>query len=1412
MSCSIAKAELKQNLSSKLKELAGELDTITAEGSSTKLSKAVLTQLSKYINDPSKAASFLEKRKAVSESLLHKHMMKQLGEEITIDGKPHFIMETRAAKNKDIDGGIEVTLVVSEPKDITDYKTYKFSISNDTSMSHPDVFIEGLSTKLQKGVLGYVNQVRASKETEVKIVDNGNKELRQSLQALVEANKIMFSVAPEVSERSFIGYERVPDYKHGDVESMKGILSRLHVLGDRKATRKQLAYYRDLLDQLHPRFFNEMQLFLKKNGAEPLSRVPLNRKQIYIQTSKEQANRSEAETYVHAVIKSMVSWGLTQNHSSITKVRMQLNNLLSEVQKQLKWQDFLNKPEDTATFREKEAAKKLYEDIFTGEDVHADFIAYALTNETLMKKTQAMKTKDKKEPKTFFEKIMSFFTTLMDIVAGRFEFGGENKLVFDRIHDLAFALAEVNNEHLGKLDQLNFMGKIMEALENTDEFLSTKMRKGFEKLENTKKRIELPPEDATLWEKAKFMVELGWGVMTNPLYRGFMGLVASASWGLRPGGWVREVVGGFLERDVPFRIAERLNLEKQRSDALRNGDIDANASQLKKLFKQELTQEEHAAVKHYFLDTGLTALKFKRNNRSKYSDKKIIELLTSNNARISQYKKLAKELQRYTKEDTRRQNWYEAQAEALARYLVYGQGTRSLNLNADNIAKGYGLPAHYKYDANISNLIEEMVIIKALSLAKEGKDKEMKIVAELIKSETKGMNAIADSHKALWENSKTFNFDNNTAHMVMGYTKDLSDATIDITVAPVSKRLELEAEGFELKKILVPDAHDKYSSQMGLFVTSVWGRKERMSGVVGLGHFHAKGTNISHLKRLDDPILGSTAFARDLARINISALQEHNNMMEGTHKFGEDTVSIAPVYSRSGEVTDYRYMMDKTTKEELLKQDLDIFQIMSRSNADVKYQVRKKELNQKAWEFITADMAENWKEGNVGTDGFTEYHIIGPNVADDKMKELFLALPEEFREKIVRSTSKQIAVRQDLMDIMFGYAHPQLTDAPIIRMFPKEIKRIVDMIEGVWMEFVKISKTSILLKMPKVIVSNLISNILYAINTGNYNPIELFRNYADSIREVNDYINLNRKKTALEQEILRDKEALNRVRNSEVLNEKLRRKEIQLASITKQLATNPAAELFEQGMYQSYIEDVGRTAIEDNNRLTQGIENQLKKAPKVVQHVANWTYLTHNTIWYKGMQEILQRSDMVARLVEQKRRLKEEEQMVAGNKKLPRWWTKHKEEQYKEENLIASELRSTPYEYPQKKRLVGKEKEEFLAMSKENRRQALLDNYINYTLPNSPMEEYLNRMGVLMFTKYLKRIQRIIGQAAVNKPLTTALLMLAAHGLYDADKIQDQAFLYKGFRYGDFSLTNIVPVYSPIFHLQNVFTPPLVRN
>jgi len=332
--------------------------------------------------------------------------------------------------------------------------------------------------------------------------------------------------------------------------------------------------------------------------------------------------------------------------------------------------------------------------------------------------------------------------------------------------------------------------------------------------------------------------------------------------------------------------------------------------------------------------------------------------------------------------------------------------------------------------------------------------------------------------------------------------------------------------------------------------------------------------------------------------------------------------------------------------------------------------------------------------------------------------------------------------------------------------------------------------------MPAILVLNFATNVLHQITSGHIDPKRLLLDYKDSISEVNEYLTNNRKIKKLTYEIAIDTRSLARVKNPKVLEEKIGKKKASLAMLESQIAMNPAKELFDAGLYQSYLEDTQNSTMSETNKIVSGINARMDKLPKPVKAVADIAYMTQNTTWYRASQEILQRSDMITRLVDKKRYLREDAAVVEGKKPLPRWWLERKHSGY-----------------PKTKKLEGAEKREFLESSAKLRFHALTDNYINYTLPNGKFEELLNRLGILMFTKYLKRIQKVLGTTALSNPIKTSLMLLAAGNLMDLALVQDSSFVSRVLGPdGDVSLTGLVSMSSPLFHIENVFMPPILKD
>ena len=178
--------------------------------------------------------------------------------------------------------------------------------------------------------------------------------------------------------------------------------------------------------------------------------------------------------------------------------------------------------------------------------------------------------------------------------------------------------------------------------------------------------------------------------------------------------------------------------------------------------------------------------------------------------------------------------------------------------------------------------------------------------------------------------------------------------------------------------------------------------------------------------------------------------------------------------------------------------------------------------------------------------------------------------------------------------------------------------------------------------------------------------------------------------------------------------------------LEKEQKLNPVYDLMEAGMYQAIVEDLGQREFKSSSKLARAIDTKTKNMPTWVKNGVNWLYITEKTGLFQTMTKATQMSDFVAR--------------------------------------------ATEYELLQRR-----------GVSKEDAKLIVLDAFVNYSKPSSSREEYLNNMGLFMFTKYAKRIQRAIRHSGKKKPLNIILSAIGQEYFFDLDDIYDQSIFTRSY-------------------------------
>ncbi len=1199
---------------------------------------------------------------------------------------------------------------------------------------------------------------------------------------------------------------KVDGYDQRNINNIRDTLKKLHLLGGEKANQEELDGHLSLISKMKPEFFNKLDLYIRDRMSESKGMYRSTRIDLEVNNKpKDIGNRqSEASVYMEEIVHAMTASAIHANTLESRKLKRRLSNIIESTRKQVTWEKFL--PETSIDIQKEEAeAKRLYKYIFSGKNADFEFIAKALTVPEVITAFKDIKVAERSTKKRLLDYVNDFFDIVLSIIRGTYESEKKSKNTHEALTNLAFTLGEINvRKNRDIKERGGFLTKAFEILQGVDDQAAFLVGLGKDKVLGDATSKELGPVPEGMYARTKYIASFIGLSIVNPTYTKAMGVIADA-YGIKANNTLREIIGGLFQSDGTQRAAEFLGMQSGYIDKLRNNQIDLVLTNTLSEFDPDtvVTKEQEEALTEVIADTDLSSI-FGKDSVAKtgeisstsFDNKTLRELLTNNTT----LDRLIKNTKRALKDlDPAHYNWHSNQATGLGIYMAKHSGTPEQNLNAENIARGIHSSHRKKPNKDVVAAIDELATLVAI---KNTNQNQRNAVAELMLNDWKGVQHVADVVEGFKKNSEQAVFKGRKTNKIKGYTREVFDDTIVMEIATVDDRAKMEAQGFKYKGTLGARAGDVRNKTMALYVTDTASRPDRLRGATRLNQVTSKGTTITDISYKDGEGFSTKVMQerakRDIQNIERAAIKRARKMEEGEYDFKETIFGVVPIINDDGKVLDYRYMMNKETKKELLNQDTRISEVMGRSFGTILDKEASKEHNSKVLDLIKKDMEESWSAGTRGNDGLVEYTLIGPQSRNPEMRNLFYMLPNEFQEYIKNRADKTLAVRTDLLFLYFGYSNLSITDFPgLKKVTPQFLIKVLKFAEMMWMEMIKIVKGNILLKTPTVLISNIFSNIIYGVMRG-YDPITIMKMYIESYRDITEY-NTNVKKI---QELTNNERSISVALNRDILSSarkselkrELTRTRNELEATKRRTKDSPIDELVQLGLDQN-VEDTTNNNDRDSNRLTSYMDDKLQYAPELVRDGLDIMFLTRRTTFYKVANEFLETSDLIARDVQNRLEKENELKWANGKKILPDWWLEKQEEGY-----------------PTKVYFSAKEREIFLAEALMRRQYDLIEDFVNYSKPSSRFEEYMNKIGLLMFTKYVKRIQRIILKASGRGPIKTAVGVLGLGFLGGLPNIHEQSFLMKDW-YGDsLGPGNVFPIYGPIDQFMNFITPALLKS
>ena len=416
----------------------------------------------------------------------------------------------------------------------------------------------------------------------------------------------------------------------------------------------------------------------------------------------------------------------------------------------------------------------------------------------------------------------------------------------------------------------------------------------------------------------------------------------------------------------------------------------------------------------------------------------------------------------------------------------------------------------------------------------------------------------------------------------------------------------------------------------------------------------------------------------------------------------DQDVHMTPNYNTQNEVIGFSYEMSGNNRDVLLERNNDFSELLGAYAATNFNKVTVPEQNNRVVDAALEDYKANFASNPRA------YVTVGPNSNDYGLREVWAMMPESTRKHIINTWGKDgMQVRNDVLLPMFGYRKYSLNQSfdkmdEAKNMFEKLYTGVMTELFGssakirgvqaerAWQESVSLMKDIIVIRNVKTMIANIMTNSMLLMAHG-VSPTDIVKDTLLSVRAGMQYRRDMANLLAAQQKQRAGVGDFNKL-------------EQDILRLQDSLSRNPLSGFIEEGMMPTIVEDVDPDTnhYSYKSKLQKRIDAYTDLVPKSVKTAAKWAFVSPDTPLYKLLNNATQFSDFSSKYV--------------------------------------------MYKYYTQK---AKEK-----LSHDAALQIASDNFVNYDVPTARGLQYLNDMGVVMFTKYNIRIQKALFQLLKKRPAT----------------------------------------------------------
>lgn len=744
------------------------------------------------------------------------------------------------------------------------------------------------------------------------------------------------------------------------------------------------------------------------------------------------------------------------------------------------------------------------------------------------------------------------------------------------------------------------------------------------------------------------------------------------------------------------------------------------------------------AITTYAIRTGMYTL------MDKYSLVEIEQMLSNKALLVKAIEAHEQELM--TLNSTFAKFWIVA-GKSLGHKMTTGVAKFQMVANPYIIARGGGTQLQDSIPTNVASqaevIIDRLASLQAMlsgpNTVKEGADIKMgarDLMASIMREENartdgNGIETVLKIHKKQMEESKAKLFKDSEALMVKGYSPDTLNPHVEFEVGTATEGDRYLKLGYKQVGKLSKDPNDPSKEEKFIYARKGSGLRPWQSGIFSFTSMGSRGS-----KQLGENLNPFTV-AGNINRVALdNVLSDTQRSMSWAMKgayTGFDPAAVkesymVPVFNADMSVVNFRYEMTENMKDTTLERDNQFAHILGTLEGNIFDKVTSPEQNKAA-----AQALYDHYQANKAMDS-KSFVYVGFDSQDPELAGIANMFPERTRQDIRKIWGTNgMMVRKDLLDMNFGYrkwsaAEALFQSAEEKNQFAKFIVGLFEVMFGgydedskkiarerakqwllnkgdIWEAMVSEAKDIIVVKTGIVLLNNIMSNML-ELKAFGVPALDIIRHHRTAIKASIAY----RK----DREELFELENLVAAGLTQGKDAEINRKIVVLKDA---IVSSPVHRLMEEGLMPTIVEDVASN--EDiysrKSELVQKMQKYAKRVPAPLVKAARFTYMAHDTFLYRTLSEATQLSDFVAR------------------------YTLYQHEVNKKKN---------PLTHDEAVRKVS-------------------DAFIPYDVPSHRKLQWGNDMGLVMFTKYYIRIQKVILRTMRDSP-GNALAMLMLNQYMDS--------------------------------------------